>query len=43
MMTGAQNADRAKLIQSGSLEGLGPDVARYVELSARQPRVDRDV
>jgi hypothetical protein len=42
MMTGAQNADRAKLIQSGFLEGLGPDVARYVEFvrapTARRPR-----
>ena len=42
MMTGVQNADRAKLIQSGSLEGLGPDVARYVEFvrapTARRPR-----
>ncbi|MDB0053586.1 hypothetical protein N9F40_00970 [bacterium] len=34
MMTGAQNADRAKLIQRGTLESLGKDLARY----ARTPR-----
>ena len=31
MMTGPQTADRAKLIQSGTMEGLGQDVAKYVQ------------
>ena len=31
MMTGPQTAGRAKLIQSGTMEGLGQDVARYVQ------------
>lgn len=35
MMTGTPGADRAKLIQRGSLEGLGQDVAQYVPTAAR--------
>ena len=41
MMTGAQTSDRAKLIQSGTMDGLGQDVARHVQF-VPAPTADDD-